>query len=159
MPKAMPDEIPVVWLQGAGCTGCSVSVLNSVSPSIKNVLIDEVIPGKHINLRFHPNVMAGQGDAVIEVLRETQQHKGGYVLVVEGAIPTAQGGIFGTLAIFSGIGGASGAWFAGFIYDQFGSYLPAFIILIVSAIFASQSLWWAAPRKIRAVPGKGCKKM
>ena len=73
MRQTMPEEIPVIWLQGAGCTGCSVSVLNSVSPSIKNVLIDEVIPGKHINLKFHPTVMAGAGDEVIEILQETQQ--------------------------------------------------------------------------------------
>ena len=94
MQKILPKELPVIWLQGAGCTGCSVSVLNSVSPSIKNVLIDEVIPGQHVNLRFHPTLMAGEGDAVIEVLDKTaQQEKGGYVLVVEGAVPTAQGGI------------------------------------------------------------------
>lgn len=72
MPQTMPEETPVIWLQGAGCTGCSVSVLNSVSPSIKNTLIDEVIPGKHVNLRFHPTVMAGAGDGIIEVLEETQ---------------------------------------------------------------------------------------
>jgi len=28
-------EYPVIWLQGAGCTGCSVSVLNAVSPKIQ----------------------------------------------------------------------------------------------------------------------------
>ena len=44
MPKAAVQEIPVVWIQAGTCTGCSVSVLNSVSPSIKNVLIDEVFP-------------------------------------------------------------------------------------------------------------------
>jgi hydrogenase small subunit len=98
MPKSKTEELPVIWLQGAGCTGCSVSVLNSVSPSIKNVLIDEVIPGRHINLRFHPTVMAGAGEAAIEVLQETQQQKkGGYVLVIEGAIPTAKGGIHGVV--------------------------------------------------------------
>lgn len=94
MRQGMTEELPVIWLQGAGCTGCSVSVLNSVSPSIKNVLIDEVIPGKHVNLRFHPTVMAGAGAGVIEVLEKTyQQKENSYVLVVEGAIPTAQGGI------------------------------------------------------------------
>jgi len=88
-------EYPVIWLQGAGCTGCSVSVLNSVSPTIKNVLIDEVIPGKHVNLRFHPTIMAGAGEPAIEVLRDTQEHrKGEYLLVVEGAVPTAEDGIY-----------------------------------------------------------------
>ncbi len=91
-------EYPVIWLQCATCTGCSVSVLNSVSPSIKNVLIDEVIPGKHINLRFQATIMAGAGDMVIEEMEETWQNKkGSYVLVVEGAIPTAGDGAYGSI--------------------------------------------------------------
>ena len=90
MEKAKTVEYPVIWLQCATCTGCSVSILNSVSPTIKNVLVDEVIPGKHINLRFHTTVMAGAGDAVIEEMEETyKRSKGNYILVVEGAIPTA----------------------------------------------------------------------
>ena len=66
----------------------------------------------------------------------------------------AYGGIFGTLMIFVGLGGASGAWFAGFIYDQVGSYLPVFIILMACIFFSCFLIWWAAPRKIRIVPGK-----
>ena len=89
MASAETAEYPVIWLQCATCTGCSVSVLNSVSPTIKNVLIDEVVPGKHINLRFHATVMAGSGEAVIEAMESTAEaKKGGYILVVEGAIPT-----------------------------------------------------------------------
>lgn len=90
-----PKEIPVVWLQGAGCSGCSVSVLNASHPSIANVLVDEVVPGQHLHLLFHPTVMAGQGDMVIEVLRAAEKEKPkGYVLVVEGSIPTAEGGLY-----------------------------------------------------------------
>ena len=65
MARLKTEELEVVWLQGAGCTGCSVSILNSVSPSIKNVLIDEVVPGKHVNLRFHPTIMAGAGEPAL----------------------------------------------------------------------------------------------
>jgi len=90
MENAKTTEIPVVWIQCATCTGCSVSVLNSVSPTIKNVLVDEVIPGKHINLRFQATLMAGAGDIVIEEMEATsRREKGKYVLIVEGAIPTA----------------------------------------------------------------------
>jgi MFS family permease len=67
------------------------------------------------------------------------------------------GGIFGTLMVFVNLGGASGIWFAGFIYDQVGSYLPVFIILIASLFVSNLSIWWAAPRKIRRVPGKSKK--
>jgi hydrogenase small subunit len=89
-------EYPAIWLQAAGCSGCSVSLLNTANPSIKNLLIDEVLPGKHINLRFHLTIMAGAGAPVIEVMEDTSQQKGGaYILIVEGAIPTAKGGIHG----------------------------------------------------------------
>ena len=91
-------EYPVIWLQGAGCTGCSVSALNAVSPKIQNLLLDELVPGKHINMKFHMTIMAGEGEQVIEVLRDTRkQEKGEYVLIVEGAIPTASDGIYGTI--------------------------------------------------------------
>ena len=91
-------NIPVVWLQGAGCTGCSISVLNAVSPKIKNLLLDELVPGQQLNLLFHATIMAGQGEPVIEVLKDTEKNrKGGYILVVEGAIPTAENGAYGSI--------------------------------------------------------------
>ncbi len=98
MAKASVAEIPVVWLQAGTCTGCPVSVLNSVSPTIKNILIDELIPGKHVNLRFMATIMAGQGQAVLDVLEDTsRKYKDGYLLIAEGAIPTKDNGVYGTL--------------------------------------------------------------
>jgi MFS family permease len=69
----------------------------------------------------------------------------------------AYGGIFGSLMIFVGVGGAFGAWFAGFIYDRTGSYVPVFVIMAVFALFACLNVWQAAPRRIRRVPGKRVK--
>ena len=66
----------------------------------------------------------------------------------------AYGGIFGTLILFNGIGGASGALFAGFLHDQVGSYVPVFVIMIACVLFACLNIWRAAPRRIRNVPGK-----
>lgn len=92
---ARPAEVPALWIQGAGCSGCSVSVLNGVAPDIAGALLDEMVPGKHLNLRFHPTIMAGSGEPALRVLAETSSEKAhGYVLVVEGAIPTASGGAF-----------------------------------------------------------------
>jgi hydrogenase small subunit len=94
----MVKEIPVVWFAGAACTGCSISLLNSASPTIKNILIDEIIPGVHINLRFHATVMAGAGEQAIQVMEDTaKQKKDGYVLIVEGAIPTAPEAVYGAV--------------------------------------------------------------
>ncbi len=96
----MPEtrEIPVVWIQAATCSGCSVSVLNSAAPKITDVLLSEVIPGRHVNLRFQATVMAGSGEPVVEVLDAAAKgDPGSYVLVVEGSIPTRDGGVYGTL--------------------------------------------------------------
>jgi hydrogenase small subunit len=94
----MVQEYPVIWLQAASCTGCSVSILNAVSPNIKNLLLDQIVPGKQVSLKFHLTVMAGSGEPVIEVLKDLQKDKkGGYLLIVEGAIPTASGGIYGSI--------------------------------------------------------------
>ncbi|UCF00262.1 MAG: hydrogenase small subunit [Planctomycetota bacterium] len=91
-------QYPVIWLQGAGCTGCSVSVLNAVSPRIQNLLLDEVVPGHQLSLMFHATIMGGQGEPVIKVLKDTaKDRKGGYILVVEGAIPTGEGGAYGSI--------------------------------------------------------------
>lgn len=86
-------EVPVIWLQGGSCTGCSVSVLNSLEPKIQELLITEVIPGKHVSLRFHPTLMAASGDLAMQVMEDTAR-KPGYVLVVEGAIATKDDGVY-----------------------------------------------------------------
>ena len=85
----MPEivEIPVVWLQGGACTGCAVSLLNSFSPGAASLVLRELTPGKHMSLRFQANIMAGQGQQVLDVLHdETVRDRGGYVLVMEGSL-------------------------------------------------------------------------
>jgi len=94
----MVKEIPVIWMAASACTGCSISLLNSGSPRIENILIEEIIPGVHINLRYHETLMAGAGEQVIKVLDEAiAEKKGTYILAVDGAIPTAEGGVYGTI--------------------------------------------------------------
>ncbi len=78
---------PVLWLQGQGCTGCSVSLLDTANPSIADVLL------KVISLDFHPTVMAAEGEQAIEHMRSVAKaHKGQFFVVVEGAIPVAANG-------------------------------------------------------------------
>ena len=98
MAASETEEYPVLWLQGGACTGCSVSVLNSVSPNAKNILIDEVIPGKHINVRFHTTLMGGSGDSVVAELERTREEaKGAYLLVVEGSVPLGADGVYAVI--------------------------------------------------------------
>ncbi|RLE14467.1 oxidoreductase, partial [Candidatus Aerophobetes bacterium] len=95
-------EQAVIWLQGAGCSGCSISLMNSVSPTIRNLLLDEIVPGKHLNLVFHPTLMAASGEISIEAMLSKSREKD-YLLVVEGAIPTARDGIFATVGEKEGV--------------------------------------------------------
>ncbi len=94
----MVKELPVIYLQTAACSGCVVSMLNTASPTIKNVLIDQIVPGVHVNLRFHPVIMAAAGELAIKAMEDTaREKKGSYVLVVDGAIPTATDAIYGAI--------------------------------------------------------------
>ena len=96
-------EYPAVWIAGASCSGCSVSLLNSVSPAVQNLLIDPIIPGKHVSLRFHATIMAGSGEPVIEVLRETSKKlPDKYILMVEGSVSTGEDGLFCTIGEIDG---------------------------------------------------------
>ena len=83
------SAINVIWYQGAGCSGCSVSVLNAVSPNIKEILLFELAPGKSINLLFHPTVMAAGGELSAKILKDAPKNPG-YVLILEGALPKGQ---------------------------------------------------------------------
>ena len=91
MKKALETH-PVIWVQGQGCTGCSVSLLNSVDPSIADVLL------KVISLQFHPTIMPSEGEVAMANLYEiAEQYEGKFSLAVEGAIPTAADGKYCTI--------------------------------------------------------------
>ena len=72
---------PVLWLDAQACSGCSVSLLNAVNPTIDQVLLES------ISLRYHPTLMAAAGSLAVSTAR-TVAAAGGHILIVEGAIPT-----------------------------------------------------------------------
>jgi hydrogenase small subunit len=77
---------PVVWLQGQTCSGCSISLLNSIA--LLNVA--ELLTTT-LSLKYHSTLMSGYGPDAIAAAQATK-NKTGFVLVVEGAIPTANQG-------------------------------------------------------------------
>jgi hydrogenase small subunit len=91
---ASVTEYPVIWLQGGACSGCSVSVLNVLSPKIQEVLLNQVVPGSHVSLRFHPTIMAAAGELAMKAMDDTAMKKGGYILVVEGSVPMKDSGVY-----------------------------------------------------------------
>ncbi len=79
----MGERKPVIWLQAQSCSGCSVSILNSLDPGIAAVIT------KHISLNFHQTLMGGTGHVAVSVLEEAVKKKRkDFVLIVEGSIPT-----------------------------------------------------------------------
>jgi len=91
-------EYPIIWLQASTCSGCSVSVINTIHPSIKNVILEQVLPGHQLILSYHGTLMAATGSLSVQAARETADKcKGKYVFVVEGAIPTKENGAYGSV--------------------------------------------------------------
>ena len=88
----------LVWLQFQDCTGCSESMLRSSHPEIADIVLDL------FSWEYHEVIMAGAGThASASLDRVVKEEKGKYLVVVEGGIPTGEGGIYCT------IGGRHGA--------------------------------------------------
>lgn len=73
---------PVIWLEGQDCTGCTESVLASLNPGPAEIVLDM------LSVRYHETVMAAAGEVAEDWLAQNIK-EGGYLLVVEGSIPTA----------------------------------------------------------------------
>lgn len=82
----------VVWLHNAECTGCSESILRTVRPFIDDLILDT------ISLDYHETIMAAAGHKAEEALHQAVSSPEGYLCVIEGGIPTKDGGIYGKVA-------------------------------------------------------------
>ncbi len=90
--KAAAGNPDVIWLSGASDSGCSVSLLNTAHPTIAEVLL------KVISLQYHPTIMASSGkmaNSYLDIISE--KAKGNFFLVIEGAVPTKDEGIYCTI--------------------------------------------------------------
>ena len=73
---------PVFWVEGQGCTGCTVSLLNNAHPGIAKVLLEIIA------MHFHPAIMAAEGQLAFQsMLDKSKEFNSQYVLIVEGSIP------------------------------------------------------------------------
>lgn len=79
----------VIWLHFQECTGCTESLLRTTPPGLADLILDLV------SLDYHETLLAAAGHQAEDVLKKTMtENAGKYVLVVEGAIPTKDGGIY-----------------------------------------------------------------
>lgn len=79
----------VIWLSFQECTGCTESLLRTSHPALDELILDLV------SLDYHEALLAPSG-YLAEKAREQamRENDGKYILVVEGAIPTKDDGIY-----------------------------------------------------------------
>ena len=83
----------VIWLSFQECTGCTESLTRSHTPSIENMILDMV------SLDYHHTLQAASGEAAEHAREEAmKQHFGKYLLIVDGSVPTKDGGVYSTIA-------------------------------------------------------------
>jgi hydrogenase small subunit len=100
----------VIWLQFQECTGCTESLLRTTHPGVDELILDL------ISLDYHETLFAAAGRQAEAALASAMEaHAGKYVCIVEGAIPTKDGGIYcmiggrTALEIVTDVAGKAGA--------------------------------------------------
>lgn len=82
----------LVWLEFQDCAGNTESMLRSPHPTIEDIVLEAV------SLEYHETIMAGYGKhAEAALQRVVKEETGKYLVIVEGAIPTADDGIYCTV--------------------------------------------------------------
>jgi len=92
--KAMETKprLPVVWFHFQECTCCSESFIRTSHPIVADIILDK------ISLDYTETLQAAAGFQAEEALHNTmKKYKGEYVMLVEGSIPTNDGGIYCTI--------------------------------------------------------------
>ncbi|KAB2922296.1 MAG: hydrogenase small subunit [Bacteroidetes bacterium] len=83
----------VIWLHFQECTGCTESLLRTSQPDIAEFILD------HISLDYHETLMVAAGHQAEEALHDAMKKNAGkYILIVEGAIPEKENGIYCRIA-------------------------------------------------------------
>lgn len=79
----------VIWLHHQECTGCTELFLRAEHPTLEKLILEI------ISLDYHETLFAAAGHQIEAAKRAAmEKNKGKYLLVVEGAIPTKDGGIY-----------------------------------------------------------------
>ncbi len=79
---------PVVWLHFQECTCCSESFIRSSHPIVADIVLDV------LSLDYTETLQAAAGHQAEQCLHDTiTNHAGEYILLVEGSVPTADGGV------------------------------------------------------------------
>ncbi len=86
---ASKPRLPVIWLEFQDCAGCSEALTRSQAPTLVDLVLNS------ISVEYHETLSAAAGFQAEEAKQAAmKKYAGNYVLVVEGAIPTNDGGIY-----------------------------------------------------------------
>ena len=84
-----PKRPAVIWLSGQGCTGCTESLLRPSHPSLEHLILEL------ISLDYNETLNVGAGhQAEAAMQKSIRENSKKFILVIEGAIPTKDGGVY-----------------------------------------------------------------
>jgi hydrogenase small subunit len=82
----------IIWLHFQECTGCTESFIKTSHPLVADILLET------ISLDYTETLMAASGHAVENALHESlKKNYGEYILLVEGAVPLGNNGVYCTI--------------------------------------------------------------
>jgi hydrogenase small subunit len=89
---AAAPRIPIIWREGQDCAGNTEGFLRASHPSVADLVLDV------LSVEYHETIMAPSGAAAEQSMTDTiARYPNGYILVVEGSIPLADGGVYCTI--------------------------------------------------------------
>ena len=80
----------VVWLEFQDCAGCTESFLRAASPTVGDIVLNLLA------VEYHETIMAASGRRAVKSLDDVTA-AGGHIVVVEGAIPMKDNGVYCTI--------------------------------------------------------------
>ena len=83
--EASGKLLPVIWMEGGSCSGCTEALAQTDTPDIPQLVLET------ISLNYSEVLSAAAGHSVEQARKDTIK-AGGYVLIYEGAVPTAYDG-------------------------------------------------------------------
>lgn len=81
----------LLWLEFQDCAGNTESFLRAHDPSVADIILDL------LSVDYHETIMAAAGHQA-EAAKEATIDRGDYIVVVEGSVPTKDGGVYCTIA-------------------------------------------------------------
>jgi hydrogenase small subunit len=85
------DKPTVIWLEFQDCAGNTESFLRAHDPGVAEIVLDI------LSVDYHETIMAAAGHQA-EAAKEAAIEAGGQIVVVEGSVPTGDGGVYCTIA-------------------------------------------------------------